>query len=615
MSNSQQELDLDRWWLQTNLDDIAASGLSDTYVPSLSDWLMEADQDGNMMLSQEAGYQYGEQVDRVSMGLQHSSSRWDQTSIGCGNTTPVRSIASEDKQDWSHCDGKLEQFMRTFEQDIGLQQYEGLRSLHEPPVGETSVSEYVGSGYLNDQDLHPNDQDSTLQTFDAVDQVSQKCLTITTIDRQRGPWEVRTKDNLDTVEPKQKRAVWLAGRGRPPKRCILRQKNGAAFPDTNGKFVSALAMPGIRDVAAFIGCHGSTIRQAMARTNEDKGIVLGIWRVDEYNENEAVKDEDLLIQLEEQSYLGQQTHQDSVVSAGNHCCIDGSETTLSDVHTGLNAAGGHEQNISLASPSLRQSSYLSVDPVQHLTAAGGQASGAAIVGSGYMIEYPKGSLKPGAPAKLYLVRRADGQHFDHEEKSVPFALICTDRDEYIRKNSLILPMQRSNSGSANQHETYKRSHQAGSTVLLSSEDSLVSTNPINPAIGHQASDLEGTIGSREQAVFHTKKGQATFRSVATRKKMQKNAINHHQSISDAAKTRMLEIHEKLLHVERVDGTSFPYNKQQVYFAIIQGRLAASKFLECNLTTIRYALQKRGKKKGILKKVWRVKDLGKAIPSA
>jgi hypothetical protein len=280
------------------------------------------------------------------------------------------------------------------------------------------------------------------------------------------------------------------------------------------------------------------------------------------------------------------------------------------------------------------------------------------------------------------VRRADGQHFDHEEKSVPFALICTDRDvrdvtgisrdslycaqqnadilwdpwkitylkrvhhrhrsteqilreietlaalssqleplfqhpwqEYIRKNSLILPMQRSNSGSVNQHKTYKSSHQAGSTVLLSSEDSLVSTNPINFAIGHQPSDPEGTIGSREQAVFHTKKGQGAFRSVAFRKKMQKKAINHHQSISDAAKARMLEIHEKLLHVERMDGTTFSYNKQQVYFAIIQGRLAASKLLNCHPTTIRYALQKRGKKKGIVKKVWRVKDLGKAIPSA
>jgi hypothetical protein len=361
-------------------------GLSETYVPSLSDWLMEANQDGNMMLSQEAGYQYGEQVDRGSMGLQHSSSRWDQTSIGCGNTTPVRSIASEDKQDWSHCDGELEQFMRTFEQDIGLQQYEGLRSLHEPPVGETSVSEYVGSGYLHNQDLHPNDQDSTLQTSDAVDQVSQKCLTITTIDRQRGPWEGRKKDNLNLLVPKQKTADWFAARGRPPKRCILRQQNGAAFPDTNGKFVSALTMPGIRNVAAFIGCHESTIRQAMARTNEDKGIVLEIWRVDEYKEIETVKDEGLLIQHEEESYLGQQTHQDSVVSAGNHCCTYGPETTLSDVHTGLNTAAGHEQNISLASPSFRQSSYLSVDPVQHLTAAGGQASGAAIVGSGYMIE-------------------------------------------------------------------------------------------------------------------------------------------------------------------------------------------------------------------------------------
>lgn len=187
MSNSQPELDLDTWWLQTDLDDFAVSGRPDTYVPSLSDWLIEANQDGNMMQSPEVGYQYGEQVDRGSMGLQHSSSRWDQTSIGCDNATPVRSIASEDKQDWSQlCGRELDQSMRTFEQDMSLQQHEGLRSLQEPPLGETSFSEYVGSGFLKDQDPQPHDQDSSLQTSDADDQVSQKCQTITQIDRQWG---------------------------------------------------------------------------------------------------------------------------------------------------------------------------------------------------------------------------------------------------------------------------------------------------------------------------------------------------------------------------------------------------------------------------------------------
>jgi hypothetical protein len=678
---SQQELDLNTWWPQAGWEGSGVLGSGDAYAPSLSNRLLDVNQGGNAIQSPEAGYHYGELANDGSMGSGYLQSGGGLASVAFDNSTQAGSIVWE-TQDWSQRrDMELDHFMQTFEQDMGLQD-DSLNSCREPSIRRTSFSEYAGSGYLNDQDPHLNDQGSSLQTSDANDQVSQKCKAIIHFDWQQGPLEVRTKDNLDSVEPKQKRAVWFAGRGRPSKRCILRQKNGAAFPDTNGKLVSALAMPGIRNVAAFIGCHGSTIRRAMAQTNENKGIVDGIWRVDEYKEIETVKDEGLLIQHGEESYLGQQTHQDSVVSAWNHCCIDGPETTLSDVDTGLNAAGGHEQNLSLASLSVGRSSYLSVDPIQYLTAPGEQASSAAILGSDYTIEYLKGSLKRGAPAKLYLVRRADGQHFNYEEKSVPFALICTDRDvrdvtgisrdslycaqqnadilwdpwkitylkkvhcrhclteqllreietlsalssqleslfqhpwqEYIRKNSLVLPMQRSNSGSANQHETSKSSHQARSTVLLSLEDSLISNNSINPGIGHQPSDLEGTIGSREQAVFHTKKGQAAFCSVATRKKMQKNAINHHQSISDAAKARIAEIHEKLLHVERVDGASFSYNKQQVYFAIIQGRLAASKLLNCHPKTIRNALQKRCKKKGIVKKIWRVKDLGKVIPSA
>jgi hypothetical protein len=678
---SQQELDLDTWWLQTGWEGSDVLGSADAYAPSLSNWLVEANQGGDTIQSPEAGYHDGEPANDGSIGSGYPQSGGGLASVAFDNSTQAGSMVWQ-IQDWSQRhDMELDHFMRIFEQDMGSQD-DRLNSSHEPSLRRTSFSEFAGSGYLNNQDSHLNDQGSSLQTSDADDQVSQKCETFIHFDWQQGPPDVRKKYNIDSVAPKQRRADYFAACGRPPKRCILRQQNGAAFPDTNGKFVSALVMPGIRNVAAFIGCHGSTIRRAMAQTNEHKGIVDGIWRVEEYKEIETVNDEGLLIQHEEQSHLGQQTHQDSVVSALNYCCIYRPETTLSDVHTGLNAAGGHGQNISLVSPSVGQSSYLSVDPIQHLTAAGEQASGAAIVGSGYMIEYPKGSLKRGAPAKLYLLRRADGQHFNYEEKPVPFALICMDRDvrnvtgisrdslycaqqnadilwdpwkvtylkkvhhrhrsteqllreietlsalssqleslfqhpwqEYIRKNSLVLPMQRSNSGSANQHETSKSSHQARSTVLLSLEDSLISNNSINPGIGHQPSDLEGTIGSREQAVFHTKKGQAAFCSVATRKKMQKNAINHHQSISDAAKARIAEIHEKLLHVERVDGASFSYNKQQVYFAIIQGRLAASKLLNCHPKTIRNALQKRCKKKGIVKKIWRVKDLGKVIPSA
>jgi hypothetical protein len=358
MSNSQPELDLDTWWLQTDLDDFAVSGRPDTYVPSLSDWLIEANQHGNMMQSPEAGYQYGEQVDRGSMGLQQSSIRWDQTSIGCDNATPVRSIASEDKQDWSQlCGRELDQFMRTFEQDMGLQQHAGLRSLQEPLLGETSFSGYVGSGFLDDQDTQPDDQDSSLQTFDADDQVSQRYPTITTIDRQRGPREGRKKDNLDSVEPMGRRADQLPRRGRPPRRCILKQIDDACFSDTDGKLVSALVMQAVKDVAVFLECSHSTISKAMAQTDERKGIVFNIWKVEEYTNREADEDVRFTVQNEQDSCHEQQPHIEIMASTLNYACTHELATNHSAVCVNDLASSHPEQYISLASSPKEQYSH------------------------------------------------------------------------------------------------------------------------------------------------------------------------------------------------------------------------------------------------------------------
>lgn len=65
----------------------------------------------------------------------------------------------------------------------------------------------------------------------------------------------------------------------------------------------------------------------------------------------------------------------------------------------------------------------------------------------------------------------------------------------------------------------------------------------------------------------------------------------------------------------MNGASFDYNGQPVHFAIIPSRLAASKFLACDHKTILHAQQKSGKQKGIVKRIWRVKDLGRPIRSA
>lgn len=221
------------------------------------------------------------------------------------------------------------------------------------------ASLYVGSGFLKDQDPQPNDQDSSLQTSDADDQVSQKCQNITQIDRQRGPRGGRKKDNLDTVEPTQRRADQLPRRGRPSRRCILKQIDDACFPDTDGKLVSALVMQAVKDVAAFLECSHSTISKAMAQTDERKGVVFNIWKVEEYTNREADEDVRFTVQNEQDSCHEQQPHIEIMASTLNYACTHELATIHGAVCVDDLASSHLERYMSLASSSKEQYSHQS----------------------------------------------------------------------------------------------------------------------------------------------------------------------------------------------------------------------------------------------------------------
>lgn len=55
----------------------------------------------------------------------------------------------------------------------------------------------------------------------------------------------------------------------------------AEFQDSDGNLVDHLVMPATRDIAAFLGCSNTTVRLALRKTDDKKGVVLGVWKVEE----------------------------------------------------------------------------------------------------------------------------------------------------------------------------------------------------------------------------------------------------------------------------------------------------------------------------------------------
>jgi hypothetical protein len=66
---------------------------------------------------------------------------------------------------------------------------------------------------------------------------------------------------------------------------------------------------------------------------------------------------------------------------------------------------------------------------------------------------------------------------------------------------------------------------------------------------------------------------------------------------------------KLFRIERKDETSFKYGDRLVDCVKIRTRSAAAEFLDCSVPTLQRSLKAKGKRKGIVKDVWKVTDLG------
>ncbi|KAH8077713.1 hypothetical protein HD553DRAFT_327220 [Filobasidium floriforme] len=251
--------------------------------------------------------------------------------------------------------------------------------------------------------------------------------------------------------------------GPVPKRCILKHKDDTLFQNQNGNLVSAMVMQSYKDVAAFVGCSACAVSSAMADSNATRGVLLEIWKVEDYTETEANRIMCLTVHNEGGSCLKQQAQPEALASEQNISHNNDPETNLYYINIKDITPSQSDEEMTFASSSVHQCRHQSVAPdwnssapygSQSLSAGGrfstgrtlmtqsskmvmgyeeGSGGGTHTARSGYTQPDPiqtmlKGSARGktlamkllpktsqgGLAAKLYHVRRIDVQLFDIE---------------------------------------------------------------------------------------------------------------------------------------------------------------------------------------------------------
>lgn len=248
-----------------------------------------------------------------------------------------------------------------------------------------------------------------------------------------------------------------------PKRCILKHRDDTLFQNQDGNLVSAMVMQSYKDVAAFVGCSARAVSSAMADSNAKRGVLLEIWKVQDYTETEANRIICLTVHNEGGSCPEQQVQPEALASGRNISYNNGPETNLYDTNVKHITPSQSDGKMTFASSSVHQCRHQSVVPdwnssaphgSQSLSAGGrfstgrilmtqsrkmvmayeeGSGGGTHTARSGYTQPDPiqpmlKGSARGKTPAmkllpktshgslaaKLYHVRRTDEQLFDLE---------------------------------------------------------------------------------------------------------------------------------------------------------------------------------------------------------
>jgi hypothetical protein len=249
--------------------------LADTYLSSsLGGCSLGTDQIENTIQPlphfQETDYQHGQQVSEGLSEFQYLLHSQDQTFFADDNIAQAEWSWPEPSQVWLQQDGhEMEQdrLMEDFDLDPRLVNSE---LSYVPTVGDTILLDDLGY-------LKSDDRDHGIQTSNRKDQVEKEKVCVEQM-TSSVPFKVT------------KRRKWSAGHKQKFKRpshrakaCTVKRVYGTEFLDSNGNTVDHLVMPSIRDAAAFLGCSRNTVKSALGKTGDEKGVVLGVWKIEEHD--------------------------------------------------------------------------------------------------------------------------------------------------------------------------------------------------------------------------------------------------------------------------------------------------------------------------------------------
>lgn len=262
-------MDFEGSWMSNYL------GEPDTYLPSIfSNYLLETDPYETALqlpqYLQGAHYQYGQQADGVSSGFDYPLLGQDLSYLDNNNTAQADFYWPDVSQIWPQQDGcEMEQGTMTDSFKFNPRLVDpGATHPYAPIPGDTIFPDNSGYPKSGDQDLD-------IQTSNRKDQVEKEKACV--------------KQMTSSVPFKViKRCKWSAGHKqkfrRPSHRakaCTVKQVFGTEFLDHHGNTVDHLVMPSIKDAAAFLGCSRNTVKSALGKTGDEKGVVLGVWKVEE----------------------------------------------------------------------------------------------------------------------------------------------------------------------------------------------------------------------------------------------------------------------------------------------------------------------------------------------
>jgi hypothetical protein len=480
----------------------------------------------------------------------------------------------------------------------------------------------------------------------------------------------------------------------------------AEFQDSDGNLVDHLVMPATRDIAAFLGCSNTTVISALRKTDNKKGVVLGVWKVEEcertnpaeveasralHGESSLCEQEidmepmslllsfinspscqsvahwetsnkpgssmthalsqtnlpdtvsvgqtsQSLLSLEDVAENNKATLMQSLNNAMNHhnnpvdvTCVNlshGTQTqdphsTLQATETGKNLPPSRKKNKKMSNRGVVVNVYhVSQKHGETFNLKGKLVSSAVIMTTKSVATLTGASYRILNQAKLhvhivwdawritYLGKMHSGDDMDQEilarvdttpAGSTPNGTACED---YNWESSHGPSEHIFNFDQTNQHEACETSHESTSMDPIDPGFRLDSVHPMGFVAGSKSLPAESSISGGKEAMLQNRTS-----NISTGAGTVLQRYSYRRSEMSRVRNSLHAGNAKLFRIERKDETSFKYGDCLVDCVKIRTRSAAAEFLDCSVPTLQRSLKAKGKRKGIVKDVWKVTDLG------